>query len=465
MLKIKLFGFIVFFSYIFNLNSQNNNYISIKIDAYEGKQSILYSVKGSRYFAIDTVVVTNGVILHKLTQPLLKGGYTVYVNDTLTLDIISDNKGIEMSTKLPEVIGNMKVIKSEENKVYYDYLKYYYKINDSIEQYRSDADMIKAINGGSDTPQSEELRKKAENFKASIRNYTLLLIENYPDLFVSKILKGGLMPDYMEYIKKPGAVKYNNIRSFYAEHFFDNIDFEDANLLRTRVIYTAVGDYITNFADPPSENAYIKAIDFILNKSTVNTEVYEYILELLLTTFGSSPWEGVYVHLVENYLLKDGCGLNIDNQVDLQARAEAMQKLLPGNNVPEINLSDTNGKTISVYDVNASYTVLFFWNTACEHCERAVPKLKELYEKYHTKGFEIYAIAITPSADVWKQMIIQQNSPWINVSDIKGRESPLMTQFNLWSTPSFFILNKDKQILERPFNVESIDNFLLNTLR
>ncbi|HRS54001.1 MAG TPA: redoxin domain-containing protein, partial [Bacteroidales bacterium] len=439
--------------------------ISLLINNFNTKLSVLYSIKGSKYIPIDTAILKKNTIIYSFNKPLPKGVYKISLNDTLFVDIIADTTNIEMATDSPNIIENMKILKSKENEIYYDYLKYYKVTYDSALRYKSDADMIKAINGGKDNYQSNELRQKYYNLIKSIRSYSLNLAKNNPDLFASKVILGSIMPDYDEYMESPNAVPYNNLRDFYKEHFFDNIDLADNNLLRTNIIYNAVNDYITNFADPPSDQSYIESIDFILKKASVNPEVFQYLLELFITTFGSSPWEKVYIYLIDNYILNGACGIDISTRSNYINRAEAMKKLEYGNPAPEVQLADTLGKIIPLYNVKAKYILLFFWNTACEHCEKAIPELIKIYNKYKDKEFEIYAIAITNSLDIWKHKIIENKMTWINVSDLKGNNSPLMLQFNIWSTPHFFILDKNKKILERPLNVESINNFLENTYK
>jgi len=459
-MKKKVFIGLFFSLHSMFLISQSHSKITLTVDAFEGKPSVLYSIKGSRYLPLDTVKISNGKAQFLLKAPLPKGLYTISLNDSLSVEFISEDTDIEMQTALPDLVSNMNIIKSGENKVYYDYLKYYNYAYDSAMRCKSDADMIKAINGGTDTYQSKELRGRTENIMTDIRQYTKKLADENQDLFVSKILTGGLIPDYNEYRLSPNAVPYNNIMDYYREHFFDNIDFADSNLLRTKIIFIAVTDYITNFADPPSSESYITTIDFILEKASINLEVHKYLLDLLTVTFGSSPFEDVYVHLVDNYHLKNACGTEAGGAATYTERAEAMKNLEIGKQSPAIDLPGPDGKTKSLYDVKANYTLLFFWNTSCTHCETAVSELKKIYDKYRDKGFEIFAFAIAYEKNSWISAIEKQSSPWLNVSDIKGNQSPLMTLFNLWSTPSYFLLDKNKKIIDRPSNPESISRFL-----
>jgi len=94
--------------------------------------------------------------------------------------------------------------------------------------------------------------------------------------------------------------------------------------------------------------------------------------------------------------------------------------------------------------------LLFFWGPGCENCEAILPEIKEVYELYDSLGFEVISIAITDDKKIWKNAINKQNVNWINLSDLKGVQSELVDKYNVWLTPSMFLLDSNNVIISRP---------------
>jgi len=94
-----------------------------------------------------------------------------------------------------------------------------------------------------------------------------------------------------------------------------------------------------------------------------------------------------------------------------------------------------------------------------------MPDILEIYEAYHRDGFEIYAVAIDDSLDMWKNEIKEFNYPWVSVSDLKGMMSPVIDQFNIWKTPTMYMLDKNNIIMNKPRGMEDIHATILQLLK
>ncbi|MDR1964883.1 MAG: TlpA family protein disulfide reductase [Planctomycetaceae bacterium] len=71
--------------------------------------------------------------------------------------------------------------------------------------------------------------------------------------------------------------------------------------------------------------------------------------------------------------------------------ADARRALLPGKPML-ITGFDLDGKLFNPNQLKDKVVLIQFWGTWCPHCKEAVPDLIDLYEKYHSKGFEIIGI-------------------------------------------------------------------------
>ncbi len=115
---------------------------------------------------------------------------------------------------------------------------------------------------------------------------------------------------------------------------------------------------------------------------------------------------------------------------------------------PEVELPDINSQKVKLSDVEAKVIMLYFWNPS-DAAQKMfnLDFLKDLYEDYNRKGFEIYQAAIAPDKAEWAQVVKQQNLPWINVCDGLGGNSPYVTTYNLVTLPAVYII-ADGQLVD-----------------
>jgi thiol-disulfide isomerase/thioredoxin len=70
-------------------------------------------------------------------------------------------------------------------------------------------------------------------------------------------------------------------------------------------------------------------------------------------------------------------------------------------------VQDITGNNISLSDFRNKYVYIDFWASWCVPCIAQIPHLKELYEKYRTKGFEIITISIDADSIAWKKAVVR----------------------------------------------------------
>lgn len=109
---------------------------------------------------------------------------------------------------------------------------------------------------------------------------------------------------------------------------------------------------------------------------------------------------------------------------------------------PEIELPDLTGTKRKLSDVKAKVVMLYFWTTTAGQNVFNAASLIPLYEKYHSKGFEIFAVSLDTGKTEWATSVKAQKLPWINVCDTRGSASTYAGVYNVTSVPyAFFILD------------------------
>ena len=109
---------------------------------------------------------------------------------------------------------------------------------------------------------------------------------------------------------------------------------------------------------------------------------------------------------------------------------------------PPLSMSSVDGTMADIDSLGAKVTLLYFWNDAdATHKMFNLDVLKPVYEKYHPRGLEIYAISVNADKVAWAQTVKAQELPWINVNDGLGTASGSLYAFNVQSIPSMVILS------------------------
>lgn len=439
---------------------ENKIEITLNIKGLQSKQAYLSLIRGSKKIIIDTANINNEKIHFLFKDSLPIGLYRITIDEGNYVDLIFDNKKVDLKTDINDLVSQMEVKYSEENKQYYEYLKFSQtknlKIFDIVAKAKElQSDTLKNRN------KIDSLKKEIDLVVAEKNKFIIELSKKHPQSITSRIIKSYILPDFDEYRKITPSTPYKTKNEYLSDHFFDYINFNDTMLLNTDVFYNSCNNYIRNFTTPNSAG-YKKAIDVVMYKSAVNAKVTNYFLNLFIETFEESSWEDVFTYLVDNYYLQSYCESDDPKAKDLKDKAEIIKNLAIGKNAPNILLKNNHNKDFSLYNSHNNLYLLFFWKSSCEFCEASIPKLKEIYNAYKNKGFELIAFSVDTVKSNWTDAINKNDLKWVNLSDFKGYESPIAKKYYVWRTPTFYLLDKDKKIIGKPYTIEQIETKLKN---
>ena len=91
----------------------------------------------------------------------------------------------------------------------------------------------------------------------------------------------------------------------------------------------------------------------------------------------------------------------------------------------DMECPDMDNNRVSLSSVVANpanrYVILDFWATWCGPCVQAIPMLKDVYERYHDKGLEIFSVSQDSKTKEWKTFVAENGMTWVNVLDKDGK--------------------------------------------
>ncbi|HMX40985.1 MAG TPA: TlpA disulfide reductase family protein, partial [Saprospiraceae bacterium] len=139
-----------------------------------------------------------------------------------------------------------------------------------------------------------------------------------------------------------------------------------------------------------------------------------------------------------------------------------------GQAAPEISLPDPSGKTRSLSALKGKVVLLDFWASWCGPCRRENPHVVEVYNKYKSKGFEVFSVSLDGvdprtsrgmSAEQvaankesgkqrWQEAIKKDGLIWENhVSDLQHWGSAPAAVYGVSSIPKTFLIGRDGKVV------------------
>lgn len=168
-----------------------------------------------------------------------------------------------------------------------------------------------------------------------------------------------------------------------------------------------------------------------------------------------------YTTFVENYLqeTKPLFG-NHPFYSGIATKVQPLINLLPGKKAPEIVLENTDGKQVRLSQLQGKYVLLDFWASWCQPCRNANPKIKEIYEKYKSKNFEIFAVSLDNVKNEWVRAINQDELPWVHASDLMGYNSDIAKTYAISAIPTTYLLNKEGIVIAKNLDHNQLEKKL-----
>ena len=110
-----------------------------------------------------------------------------------------------------------------------------------------------------------------------------------------------------------------------------------------------------------------------------------------------------------------------------------------------------SGTEISMQKLRGKIVVVDFWATWCGPCVAEMPRMKELYAKYHGKGVEFIGVSLDYSAaegglDRLKAFVAKNEIPWPQYYQGHGWESDFSRGLGIDSIPTMFLVDQQGKL-------------------
>lgn len=356
-------------------------------------------------------------------------------------------------------VKNFKCTGSQENNVFYEYLRYITVNNIAIQSLKP---RLEANKDKKDS--TEYYSKKIAALQKLNTDFVKTEIAKYPNLFISKLL--NMMRD-VEIPESPKNPDGTQVDSFFAykynrAHFWDNTDFSDHRILRTPVLQSKIDYYIEKLTSPDPDSIIV-ATDIIINKAKADREVFRYVVLTMTHKYETSQimcQEKIFVSLAQKYYLS-GMAYWADTATmrKIKDRVNILKLCDCGATMIDMNLPDSSGVYHQLSAMKNDFVVVFFYADDCSHCKEVTPHMDSLYKVFSKKGIGFYAVDINDKRKEWIKFSNDNHMTWINVWD-PNRTANFRWYYDVYSTPVIYVLDKNKKILGKRIDYKQLGGYL-----
>ena len=172
----------------------------------------------------------------------------------------------------------------------------------------------------------------------------------------------------------------------------------------------------------------------------------------------ATSWDTYYPHAERGQNLHNIAIEGMKNQRIVEAQKADIQ--IDANKVQEagildISLLDNKGQQRNLTDLKGQVVLLDFHIFAMENSPARIIELRELYNKYHAQGLEIFQVSLDPDEHFWKQQTAAL--PWVSVRDEDGVNSQRLMLYNVQAVPDFFLIDRGNNLVKRAAQIKDLE--------
>ena len=122
----------------------------------------------------------------------------------------------------------------------------------------------------------------------------------------------------------------------------------------------------------------------------------------------------------------------------------------------DIELPDNKGVMRRLSSLKGQVVLLDFHVFAMEESPQRILMLRELYNKYHAQGLEIFQVSLDGDEHFWKQQT--SALPWISVYDEDGLQSSTLVSYNISQLPEYFLIDRQNNLVKRSAQMKDLES-------
>ena len=421
----------------FSLNAQY--VLTGRIEAYPNRDLNICSQFGDESKLLATIKTDfSGAFTYSLKDHV-KGLYRIYLDTEDSFDLVFYDEDIDLITKIENPQYNMQIIKSEQNQQLYSYLienyilDYKIDVLKQLEEIYPDGKFLKKV--------QKELKNEIDNKNNNLEK----VIRQNPNSFTGRYLsffKEISIPEKFNEYEKIQFLKSNYLKSF---------KMSDVELINSNAYNNVVIAYFKLYKGNNPDIYYDAGKAILEHIRGEDSKIFNFVFEYILTGFESLSLDEVSAKLSLEY--GNVCS---DGDESLKLRIKSNTLLSVGKKAPDFSIKTISGKDYTLSNMSSEYTLIIFWATWCEHCKVILPRLATATNIFKEAKMDVIAVSVDSDEAVLKKYLVDNLLPWEVICQFKGWDGSIAIDYAVFATPYMIIVDKDLNIVAKPFNEDRL---------
>lgn len=415
---------------------------------------------------LDSVVATkNGVVVFQKEEKYVPGIYMLVDADKkIVYEFLMDE--IQQFSIQPnfENPKNTTIENSELNRDFNEFNIFFKSNLDELNKLKQ------LLTEQKNKQDSLEVQNQIKLIQEKIATHKKQYISKHPNNMMALLFRlTSPIDDFSELSENQILATKSDTITYLKKNFFKGIDLSDSRILRTPFLDNRMDLYFNTFVIQTPEEVTEEVFSILDKTGDRNGEVFKYLSLHFVNKYVEPKIMGldrVFLNIYETYFKnKNYDWLKLEQIEFLKYNEKALKNNQVGAKAPNLFMTTSDEKRIDLYDIQAPYVVLVFWDPTCGHCTKEIPKMIATYnESWKQKGVKVFAINNNSKENPkWREFIEKEKlQDWINAyppSAITGNytqeEVDFQSLYNVRQTPVVFLLDKDKKIIAKKIGFEN----------
>lgn len=308
----------------------------------------------------------------------------------------------------------------------------------------------------------DEQTSKLTLLDKEVSDYQQELIRRFNNKLLALFIRGSLPVQVPESIKIKADSE--EVRRYIQHHYWDMLPLSDERIQTFNYFPEKMKEFLNGIVYQHYDSITQAALRLVEQSRGGDEAAFRQVLSSTLNFAAAHKMMGVenlYIQLAQRYYLS-GLVPDAAPQLlqDMQFEVSKNQHCLMGMKAYNLRYSNEVGERVKLNDGNADYTLLYFYDPGCGHCQSFTQSLSTVVEKYTTKGLQLIAFNTRVDAVQWQQFRTKHPLPKALHGWDPDRKSEFWNYFDTSVTPVIYLLDKNKTIIARKLDATNLDKLL-----
>jgi antioxidant, ahpC/TSA family len=322
-----------------------------------------------------------------------------------------------------------------------------------IDSVKLDESGVFSFSGGrGDNPEFYRLRIADQIINIAIDSTEHIAVKAvYPQMATNYIIKGSADNEKVKEL----ALKQINLQSRCQQLLAQRPELADS------LIEVMLADYkrdiATNyiFKAPMKSYSYFALFQYVVinnqavlifdpSKDAKDTKVFGAV---------ATSWDTYYPGTLRTQNLHNITIKGMKDERIVKARQKPIELKADVRGVIDLPLRDNMGNERHLTDFKGQVVLLDFHVFGMKGSTEYIMHLRDLYNKYHSRGLEIYMVSLDENQHFWKEQVA--NLPWVNVYDDKGVSQAYTATAT--TLPIIYLIDRGNNVVKNPSQIKNLD--------